>query len=84
LNRADVIHSFTVPSLGVKIDTVPGRLNQTSLLAERTGTFDIKLNKNKSKYLIELRFIIIQHIRDAHILGVNILVVVKFILDLLV
>jgi len=36
---ADVIHSFTVPSLGIKIDTVPGRLNQTSLLAERTGTF---------------------------------------------
>ena len=27
---ADVIHSFSVPSLGIKIDTVPGRLNQTS------------------------------------------------------
>ena len=36
---ADVIHSFEVPSLGVKIDAVPGRLNQTSILAERTGTF---------------------------------------------
>ena len=36
---ADVIHSFAVPSLGVKIDCVPGRLNQTSILAERTGTF---------------------------------------------
>ena len=36
---ADVIHSFAVPSLGVKIDAVPGRLNQTSILAERTGTF---------------------------------------------
>ena len=36
---ADVIHSFAVPSLGVKIDAVPGRLNQTSILAERTGVF---------------------------------------------
>ena len=34
---ADVIHSFAVPSLGVKIDAVPGRLNQTSILAERGG-----------------------------------------------
>ena len=36
---ADVIHSWAVPSLGVKIDAVPGRLNQTSFLAERTGAF---------------------------------------------
>ena len=36
---ADVIHSFAVPSLGLKLDCVPGRLNQVSFLAERTGTF---------------------------------------------
>jgi len=36
---ADVIHSFAVPSFGVKIDACPGRLNQSSILAERTGTF---------------------------------------------
>ena len=36
---ADVIHSWAVPSLGVKIDAVPGRLNQTSILAERPGIF---------------------------------------------
>lgn len=36
---SDVIHSFAVPSFGVKIDAVPGRLNQSSILAERTGTF---------------------------------------------
>jgi len=35
----DVIHSFAVPSLGLKMDAVPGRLNQSSFLAERTGTF---------------------------------------------
>ena len=36
---SDVLHSFAVPSLGIKMDAVPGRLNQTSILAERTGTF---------------------------------------------
>jgi len=35
----DVIHDFAVPSLGLKIDAMPGRLNQTSLLTEREGTF---------------------------------------------
>ena len=42
---ADVIHSFAVPSLGVKIDCVPGRLNQTSILAERTGTFYVQCSE---------------------------------------
>jgi cytochrome c oxidase subunit 2 len=36
---SDVIHSFAIPSLGVKVDAVPGRLNQVSFLVERTGTF---------------------------------------------
>ena len=36
---SDVIHDYAIPSLGVKIDAVPGRLNQVSFLAERTGTF---------------------------------------------
>ena len=36
---ADVLHSFAVPSLGIKIDATPGRLNQTSILDERTGVF---------------------------------------------
>ncbi len=39
LTGADVIHSFAVPSLGLKLDAVPGRLNQVSFLAERAGTF---------------------------------------------
>ena len=39
VQSADVIHDYAVPSLGVKIDAVPGRLNQTSILAEREGTF---------------------------------------------
>ena len=36
---ADVIHDFAVPSLGLKIDCCPGRLNQTSVLIQREGVF---------------------------------------------
>jgi cytochrome c oxidase subunit 2 len=39
VSATDVIHSFSVPSLGIKLDCVPGRLNQVSFLTERTGTF---------------------------------------------
>nr|YP_010000940.1 cytochrome c oxidase subunit II [Atrichornis clamosus]QOD96865.1 cytochrome c oxidase subunit II [Atrichornis clamosus]USH58167.1 cytochrome c oxidase subunit II [Atrichornis clamosus] len=35
----DVLHSWAVPSLGVKTDAVPGRLNQTSFTASRPGVF---------------------------------------------
>jgi cytochrome c oxidase subunit 2 len=35
----DVLHSFAVPSLGLKLDCTPGRLNQASILVDRTGTF---------------------------------------------
>ncbi|WP_421726789.1 cytochrome c oxidase subunit II [Bauldia sp.] len=34
-----VIHSFTVPSLGFKIDAIPGRLNETWFLAQREGMY---------------------------------------------
>ena len=36
---ADVIHAFAVPSLGVKVDAVPGRLNQTRFFLKRPGVF---------------------------------------------
>lgn len=36
---ADVIHAFTVPSFGIKIDSVPGRINETWFKAEREGTY---------------------------------------------
>ena len=35
----DVIHSFTIPSLGMKIDATPCRLNQVSALIQRTGVY---------------------------------------------
>ena len=35
----DVIHSFSVPAFGIKIDAIPGRLNETWFKADRTGVF---------------------------------------------
>jgi len=39
VTSADVIHSWTVPSLGVKADAVPGRLNQLSFYVKYPGVF---------------------------------------------
>nr|AIS86058.1 cytochrome oxidase subunit II [Holocompsa sp. 1 DJGI-2006] len=39
ITAADVLHSWTVPSLGVKADATPGRLNQTSFFINRPGLF---------------------------------------------
>jgi len=36
---ADVIHAFAVPSFGIKIDSIPGRINETWFKAEREGTY---------------------------------------------
>jgi cytochrome c oxidase subunit 2 len=38
-DAAGVIHSFAVPSFGIKIDAVPGRLNETWFKAERMGMY---------------------------------------------
>uniref|UniRef100_A0A0U2DC67 Cytochrome c oxidase subunit 2 n=3 Tax=Harmonia axyridis TaxID=115357 RepID=A0A0U2DC67_HARAX len=38
-SSSDVIHSWTVPSTGVKVDASPGRLNQLSFNLNRTGIF---------------------------------------------
>nr|YP_009116460.2 cytochrome c oxidase subunit II [Trypaea australiensis]AJD80488.2 cytochrome c oxidase subunit 2 [Trypaea australiensis] len=39
ISAADVIHSWTVPALGVKADAIPGRLNQVNFLVNRPGLF---------------------------------------------
>lgn len=39
VTSADVLHSWAVPSSGVKCDAVPGRLNQTSILVQREGVY---------------------------------------------
>lgn len=35
----DVIHSWAIPSLAIKIDAYPGRLNEVSLYVNRQGVF---------------------------------------------
>nr|YP_010022721.1 cytochrome c oxidase subunit II [Polleniopsis mongolica]QOP39569.1 cytochrome c oxidase subunit II [Polleniopsis mongolica] len=39
ITAADVLHSWTIPALGVKVDGTPGRLNQTNFLINRPGLF---------------------------------------------
>ncbi|YP_009166938.1 cytochrome c oxidase subunit II (mitochondrion) [Plodia interpunctella] len=39
VTATDVIHSWTIPSLGIKIDANPGRLNQSSFFINRPGIF---------------------------------------------
>nr|UZT67604.1 cytochrome c oxidase subunit 2 [Parnips nigripes] len=39
ISSDDVIHSFTVPSLGIKTDGIPGRINQLNLFINRPGLF---------------------------------------------
>nr|YP_010579975.1 cytochrome c oxidase subunit II [Chironomus transvaalensis]YP_010579988.1 cytochrome c oxidase subunit II [Chironomus circumdatus]UZS77014.1 cytochrome c oxidase subunit II [Chironomus transvaalensis]UZS77027.1 cytochrome c oxidase subunit II [Chironomus circumdatus] len=39
VSATDVLHSWAIPSLGVKIDASPGRLNQTNFFINRPGLF---------------------------------------------
>lgn len=39
VSAADVIHCYACPSLGIKTDAYPGRLNQASVYVNRPGTF---------------------------------------------
>jgi cytochrome c oxidase subunit 2 len=39
VTSSDVLHSWAVPSLGIKIDSCPGRLNQVALNIYRRGIF---------------------------------------------
>lgn len=39
VTAADVLHSWTIPSFGIKVDAVPGRLNQAPLFIKREGIF---------------------------------------------
>lgn len=36
ISSKDVIHSWTIPSLGVKVDAIPGRINQCSIIIKRS------------------------------------------------
>ena len=39
VTSSDVLHSWSVPSFGIKVDACPGRLNETSLFVQRPGVF---------------------------------------------
>jgi len=39
ITSVDVLHSWTIPSFGIKIDACPGRLNQANLFIKRFGVF---------------------------------------------
>ena len=39
VTAADVLHAFALPAFGLKMDAVPGRLNETWFKAEETGTY---------------------------------------------
>nr|WLW41817.1 cytochrome c oxidase subunit II [Manis javanica] len=39
ISSEDVLHSWAIPSLGLKTDAIPGRLNQTTLMSTRPGLF---------------------------------------------
>lgn len=39
VTAADVLHAFAMPAFGLKMDAVPGRLNETWFKAEETGTY---------------------------------------------
>ena len=39
ITAVDVLHSWTIPSFGVKVDACPGRLNQANLFPKRLGIF---------------------------------------------
>jgi cytochrome c oxidase subunit 2 len=39
ITATDVIHSFALPAMGIKLDAVPGRVNETWLEVEREGTY---------------------------------------------
>ncbi|CAG1986957.1 unnamed protein product, partial [Fusarium graminearum] len=49
ITSGDVIHSFACPSLGIKCDAYPGRLNQVSVFINREGVF--YGNRNVQKYV---------------------------------
>nr|YP_626676.1 cytochrome c oxidase subunit II [Hynobius chinensis]ABC56089.1 cytochrome c oxidase subunit 2 [Hynobius chinensis] len=39
ISAEDVLHSWAIPSMGIKTDAIPGRLNQTTFIASRPGVY---------------------------------------------
>lgn len=39
VSSLDVIHAWSIPSMGLKVDAVPGRVNQLNLFRDKPGVF---------------------------------------------
>ena len=61
ITSADVLHSWAVPSLGLKIDSIPGRLNYLSTLVYNSGIYYVQCSEicgyNHSFIPIVLEFV---------------------------
>jgi cytochrome c oxidase subunit II len=68
VTSSDVIHSFTVPAFGIRIDAVPGRMNETWFKAERVGVYYGQCSKicgvNHAFMPIEFRVVSAQEYAD--------------------
>nr|YP_009230450.1 cytochrome c oxidase subunit II [Pseudorhombus dupliciocellatus]AID59788.1 cytochrome c oxidase subunit II [Pseudorhombus dupliciocellatus] len=68
ISADDVLHSWTVPALGVKVDAVPGRLNQTTFIMGRPGVFFGQCSEicgaNHSFMPIVVEAVPVQHFED--------------------
>jgi hypothetical protein len=54
ITSTDVLHSWVVPSLGVKCDVVPGRLNQTSIFIKQFLLTEEKFTMVSAVKFVEL------------------------------
>ncbi len=45
VSATDVIHSFAVPSQGIKLDAIPGRLNSIGFIITRPGIFYVQCSE---------------------------------------
>lgn len=80
VTAADVLHSWAVPALGIKVDACPGRLNQTSIFIKRPGVFYGQCSEicgvNHGFMPIVVRGVEVQNFIQAHIVS-NLLDVVE-------
>nr|CAH2593451.1 cytochrome c oxydase subunit 2 [Physella acuta] len=71
ITSSDVIHSFAVPSMAVKVDAVPGRLNMCNLFTETPGVYYGQCSEicgaNHSFMPVQLNFSYLKVSMDAYI-----------------
>ncbi len=66
LTSADVIHSFWVPRLGGKLDTIPGRTNVLRLQADRPGTYHGQCAEFCGRLHAHMHFTVTAHTDEAY------------------